>query len=136
MPDQIMQIGRSSLLLTKYDPALANPGNGAVGYPIDNSTMYTSDNSKATKKFASGTPVTLYTAHYLAWYQWAKTPDGQISGGTGTRLDVAKSALISALDGLAVPIDAGLAVFNLNYPKEGDSDGGRVVYDLSLDQIS
>lgn len=111
------------------DPA--NPGNGAVGYPIDNSTMYTSDNSKATKKFASGTPVTLYTAHYLAWYQWAKTPDGQISGGTGTRLDVAKSALISALDGLAVPIDAGLAVFNLNYPKEGDSDGGRVVYDLA-----
>jgi len=111
------------------DPA--NPGNGFVGYPIDNKSMYTSDISKATKKFASGTPVTLYTAHYLAWYQWAKTPDGQASGGTGTRLDVAKSALISALEGLAVPIDAGLAVFNLNFPDPGDADGGRIVYNLA-----
>ncbi|ASF17344.1 pilus assembly protein [Shewanella sp. FDAARGOS_354] len=117
---------------TKKNPSFAD------GYPINTSAMYTSGISEADRqsslkntKLGSGQPVTLYTAHYLVWHKWVTTTkEGQESGGVGTRLDVAKSALISALDGLAVPIDAGLAVFNLNYPKEGDSDGGRVVYDL------
>ncbi|MGL4713771.1 MAG: pilus assembly protein, partial [Shewanella sp.] len=115
-----------------------NPGTGIIGYPINTKSKYTSGTTEddrklslTTTQFGKGQPVTLYTAHYLVWHKWAKTPDGQVSGGTGTRLDVAKSALISALDGLAIPIDAGLAVFNLNHPTEGVADGGRIVYGLT-----
>ncbi|MGL4612669.1 MAG: pilus assembly protein, partial [Shewanella sp.] len=121
-----------------------NPGklkgkSFANGYPINNKSMYTTGstekdrlNSLKNTQFGSGQPVTLYTAHYLVWYKWVTTTkEGQESGGVGTRLDVAKKSLISALDGLAVPVDAGLAVFNLNYPDEGDADGGRIVYNLT-----
>lgn len=119
------------------DPA--NPGTGVTGYPINNKSMYTSGTTEADRQqsltktqFGSGQPVTLYTAHYLVWYKWVTTTkEGQESGGVGTRLDVAKKALTTALDGLVVPIDAGLAVFNLNFPDEGDANGGRIVYDLA-----
>ncbi|BDQ65173.1 MULTISPECIES: pilus assembly protein [Shewanella] len=121
-----------------------NPGklkgnSFANGYPINNKSMYTTSatetdrlNSLKNTQFGSGQPVTLYTAHYLVWHKWVTTTkEGQESGGVGTRLDVAKKALISALDSLAVPIDASLAVFNLNFPDESNADGGRVVYDLA-----
>lgn len=109
------------------------------GYPINNKSMYTTGSGEADRlsslsntQFGSGQPVTLYSAHYLVWHKWATTTEeGKSSGGVGTRLDVAKSALISALESLAIPIDAGLAIFNLNYPNEGDADGGRIVYDLT-----
>ncbi|RTR39091.1 type IV pilin biogenesis protein [Shewanella canadensis] len=105
------------------------------GYPIDHKDMYTSSAteadrlfSEANTDFGKGSPVTLYTPHYLVWYQWVtKTEEGQSSGGTGTRLEVAKDALKTALTGLSIPIDAGLAVFNLNYPQEYEIDGGRIV---------
>lgn len=121
-----------------------NPGKlkGAAfnnGYPINEKSMYTAGNTENDRllslngtQFGSGQPVTLYTAHYLVWHKWVTTTkEGQESGGVGTRLDVAKSALTSALESLAIPIDAGLAIFNLNYPKEGDANGGRIVYGLA-----
>ena len=122
-----------------------NPGKdkkGAsfpLGYPIDSKDMYTLGTDEAARTqslngtdFGKGSPVTLYTAHYLVWYEWVTTTDdGKNSGGTGTRLEVAKEALVSALTDLAIPIDAGLAVFNLNYPEEGDANGGRVVFDIA-----
>ncbi|BCV37467.1 MULTISPECIES: pilus assembly protein [Shewanella] len=125
-----------------------NPGNPGknkkggdfpLGYPIDSKDMYTvgtddvaSQYSLDHTDFGKGSPVTLYTAHYLVWYEWVTTTeDGKNSGGTGTRLEVAKEALVSALTDLAIPIDAGLAVFNLNYPEEGDANGGRIVFDIA-----
>lgn len=109
------------------------------GYPINNKSMYTTGSTEDDRlsslnntQFGTGQPVTLYTAHYLVWHKWVTTTEeGKNSGGVGTRLDVAKSALTSALESLAIPIDAGLAIFNLNYPNEGDANGGRIVYDLT-----
>lgn len=108
------------------------------GYPIDHTDMYTSDVNETAREysedntnFGTSSPVTLYTPHYLVWYQWVtKTEEGQNSGGTGTRLEVAKDALKTALTSLSIPIDAGLAVFNLNYPEEYKIDGGRIVSDI------
>jgi type IV pilus assembly protein PilY1 len=120
------------------NPGRKKQGGGTVafadGYPIDNKTMYSTDRDQSLTNtdFGIGSPVTLYTAHYLVWYQWVtKTEDGQNSGGTGTRLEVAKEALSTALTGLAIPIDAGVAIFNLNYPEEFMIDGGRIVYDIA-----
>ncbi|ABI40021.1 type IV pilin biogenesis protein, putative [Shewanella sp. MR-4] len=109
--------------------------NFADGYPIDAKAMYTTATDSDAQKdsldktdFGKGSPVTLYTAHYLVWYKWVTTTtEGQNSGGTGSRLDVAKAAIDSALTDLNIDIDAGLAVFNLNYAAEGDADGGRIV---------
>ncbi|MFB2680738.1 pilus assembly protein [Shewanella mangrovisoli] len=118
---------------TNKNPSFAN------GYPVDTNKMYTSGSSETDRlyslnntKFGTETPVTLYSAHYLVWYKWATTTtEGQNSGGTGTRLDVAKNALKSALESLAIPIDAALAVYNLNYPTENYADGGRIIYDMT-----
>jgi type IV pilus assembly protein PilY1 len=117
--------------INKPDPL--NPGTDKStgqefvdGYPIDSSAQYGS--TPTVGDFGKGTPVTLYTAHYLVWHKWATTTDaGQNSGGTTTRLEVAKEALTTALEDLGIPIDAGLAVFNLNFPTEGNADGGRIV---------
>ncbi len=111
-----------------------NPGLNRTGYPINNSQMYTSNRSSSQQSTYNswGSPVTLYTAHYLVWYKWATTTDeGRASGGTGTRLEVAKSALTSALQTLNIPIDAALAVYNLNWPEENYADGGRIVYGMN-----
>lgn len=105
------------------------------GYPIDSTAQYIYGSSEQDRQysldnseFGLGSPVTLYTAHYLVWNKWVtSTSDGQSSGGTGTRLEVAKEAIKSALNGLKIPIDAGLAVFNLNYPSDGYADGGRII---------
>ncbi len=108
------------------------------GYPIDVKDMYTTSTSETDRlysyestDFGSGVPVTLYSSHYLVWYKWVTTTeDGQNSGGTGSRMDVAKTALESALLDMSIPIDAGLAVFNVNYPSEGDADGGRIISEV------
>ncbi|WP_198782603.1 pilus assembly protein [Shewanella putrefaciens] len=124
------------------NPGAKKQGNSttsyAPGYPIDQKAMYTTgtdsaarDASLAGTDFGKGSPVTLYTAHYLVWYKWVtQTEEGQNSGGTGTRLDVAKDAISTALTDLSLDIDAGLAIFNLNYAAEGDADGGRIVSDI------
>ncbi|MCG9695993.1 PilC/PilY family type IV pilus protein [Shewanella sp. Isolate11] len=105
------------------------------GFPVNTTDMYDAAIDTDMKNlFASGSPVTLYTAHYLVWYEWVtQTEEGQNSGSSGTRLDAAKAALANALEGLSdssTAIDAGLAVFNLNYPEENFADGGRIVFDL------
>ncbi|QSX41649.1 pilus assembly protein [Shewanella cyperi] len=113
---------------TESDPE--NPGgNGsyADGYPANVKGGYVKDRP-AKVGIPLGKPVTLYTPHYLVWYKWVTTTTaGQSSGGVKSRLDVAKEALQTALENLSIPIDAGLAVFNLNYPEEGYADGGRIV---------
>jgi type IV pilus assembly protein PilY1 len=123
--------------ITKEDPK--NPGTNKStgtmyvdGYPVNIADQYKSGSAgldlSRDGDFGNGTPVTLYSADYLVWHKWASTTDaGQNSGGASTRLEVAKQALTTALEGLDIPIDAGLAVFNLNYPTEGNADGGRIV---------
>ncbi|QDF66362.1 type IV pilin biogenesis protein [Shewanella sp. SNU WT4] len=128
--------------ILNVDPKNPGKDKGKVindGYPINTKDKYTNTATEADRlnslnntQFGTGQPVTLYTAHYLVWHKWVTTTsDGQNSGGTGTRLDVAKAALITALDGLAIPIDAGLAVFNINFDQEGEADGGRIVFPLT-----
>lgn len=111
------------------DPT-GNPGTGITGYPIDTGAMY-SQTKESESLFSKGAPVTLYTARYLVWYQWVTTTqEGKDSGTTGTRLEVAKSALSDVLiewNVAKISIDAGLAVFNLNHAAEGNADGGRIV---------
>ncbi len=119
-----------------------NYNNFVDGFPIDSKDMYmivpanptqtqlqnAQKTSLQSTAFGTGTPVTLYTAHYLVWYKWVTTTAaGQQSGGTGTRLEVAKKAIEDALTDITIPIDAGLAIFNLNYATEGNADGGRIV---------
>ncbi|MEH6464589.1 MAG: PilC/PilY family type IV pilus protein [Shewanella psychromarinicola] len=125
-------------------PSDANPGSKKQGntttpydngYPINSKAMYSVSIDTATKNlFDTGAPVTLYSAHYLVWYKWmTTTTEGQESGTVGTRLESAKKAVSTAFDELsdsAIEIDAGLAVFNLNYVNEGDADGGRIVRGL------
>jgi type IV pilus assembly protein PilY1 len=139
---QIVDCHQDILEKDPKNPGKQKQGGSTVafsdGYPIDDKTMYTTGSTEADRvkslatDFGSGSPVTLYTAHYLVWYQWVtKTEEGQNSGGTGTRLEVAKDALETALTGLTIPIDAGVAIFNLNYPFENEIDGGRIVYDIA-----
>jgi type IV pilus assembly protein PilY1 len=123
--------------ITKKDPK--NPGTDKStgttydnGYPVDTADQYAPGSTglelSLEGDFGKGNPVTLYTSDYLVWHKWATTTDvGQNSGGVLTRLEVAKLALTTALKDLDIPIDAGLAVFNLNYPTEGNADGGRIV---------
>ncbi|GIU51631.1 pilus assembly protein [Shewanella sp. KT0246] len=138
--------------IVEYDAA--NPGrekhgntytNFDAGYPIDTKLMYTDGADSAARDesyngtdFGTGVPVTLYSSHYLVWYEWVTTTDeGQNSGGTGSRMDVAKDALEAALVDMSIPIDAGLAIFNVNYPNEGDADGGRIVSDIvEMDSVN
>lgn len=133
---QVVDCYEDILALDPKNPGREKNGNNYSyyqdGYPVNDKKMYDADPKKSAPEFGKGQPVTLYTSHYLVWYKWVTTTsDGQNSGGTGTRLEVAKDALTSALESLAVPIDAGLAVFNLNYPNEGNADGGRIVYNLT-----
>ena len=115
------------------DIAAGNTDNGtyADGYPVDNKNMYSmsvSDDDIMTP----GQAVTLYSNRYIVWYKWVTTTsDGQSSGETGTRLAAAKAAIKNALETMSIPIDAGLAVFNLNYPEEYKRDGGRIIYPIT-----
>nr|WP_315902999.1 hypothetical protein [Shewanella sp. KJ10-1] len=128
--------------ILEYDPK--NPGQEksgnsyddyADGYPINTKAMYTTSTNNIAREesynntdFGSEATVTLYTAEYLVWYKWVTTTEeGQNSGSLSTRMDIAKDALNAALTNMSIPIDAGLAVFNLNYPSEGNADGGRII---------
>ncbi|WP_076542952.1 pilus assembly protein [Shewanella sp. UCD-KL21] len=139
--NQVVECYEDIYLKDPNNPGFDKGKDFDPGYPIDTKEQYTDDSDEDARQesldgsaFGTGTPVTLYTAHYLVWYKWVTTTEeGQNSGGTGTRLESAKSALSFALDELKLitPIDAGLAIFNLNYPSEGNADGGRIVYGLN-----
>ncbi|RPA63885.1 type IV pilin biogenesis protein [Shewanella frigidimarina] len=122
------------------NPGKNNQGNSyADGYPVNTSAMYTNNAgtesrnlSYSSTSFGTGGTVTLYTPNYLVWYQWVTTTtEGKNSGTTDNkRIDVAKAALKAALESMSVPIDAGLAVFNVNSRSEGENNGGRIVSNL------
>lgn len=71
--------------------------------------------------FASGPLVTLYTDNYLRWYHGTDTGAVDIS-----RLNIAKEAITGVISSMSA-VDFGLAIFNLDYPNEGDRDGGRII---------
>lgn len=75
-------------------------------------------------KFGTGLPVTLYTDNYLRWYTLVQR--GELPIVPQSRLEIAKDAITNIVNSTP-SVDFGLAVFNLNYPYEGDRDGGRIV---------
>ncbi|MGL4220584.1 MAG: rRNA (guanine-N1)-methyltransferase, partial [Shewanella sp.] len=116
-------------------------GAGAVakGYPVDAKKSgkdpvaynFLSATSEATAlaeakntRFGTGLPVTLYTDNYLRWYTLVQ--QGKIPNAPKTRLEIAKSEITNFINS-NTSVDFGLAVFNLDYPNEGDRDGGRIV---------
>ncbi|MCS6207697.1 pilus assembly protein [Shewanella baltica] len=74
--------------------------------------------------FGVGQPVTLYTANYLRWYGLSKA--GKLPTIKVSRLEIAKKAISNIISSTPT-VDFGLAVFNYNYPNEGNRDGGRIV---------
>jgi len=75
-------------------------------------------------KFGTGTPVTLYTDNYLRWHTLVQ--QGKLPVVPQSRLDIAKDAITNIVNSTP-SVDFGLAVFNINYPNEGERDGGRIV---------
>ncbi len=101
-------------------------GKNAIAYNHDASNGDWSQaiaDAKETK-FGIGEPVTLYTDDYLRWNHLVQ--EGLLPVSPKSRLDIAKEAIKNVV--ISTPsVDFGLAVFNLNYPFEGDRDGGRIV---------
>ncbi|MCG9711319.1 type IV pilin biogenesis protein [Shewanella insulae] len=108
-----------------------------IGYPVDSLKSGNGNNAvyipwgltPGVNGFNTGELVTLYSANYLRWYRHYQN---DVAAGSNldfpdqTRLAIAKNAISSVIS--TVPsVDFGLAVFNLNFPNEGDSDGGRIV---------
>ncbi len=125
--------------IEQLDPVNAN--SIAQGFPVDalrvnnKAYPYNHDSSgnptwsdaaelaKATG-FGTGEPITLYTDNYLRWYTLVQR--GELPTVPKSRLEIAKEAMKNIV--ISTPsVDFGLAVFNLNYPYEGDRDGGRIV---------
>ncbi|WP_108652176.1 hypothetical protein [Dongshaea marina] len=90
------------------------PKNGLANQPYS-ATL----GSEMPGVFSTGASVTLYTLNYLRWYHAPSTE-------TSTRMQVAKDA-VSRVVASAPGVDFGLTIFNLDYPYEGDRDGGRIV---------
>ncbi|MCU8015580.1 rRNA (guanine-N1)-methyltransferase [Shewanella sp. SM72] len=74
--------------------------------------------------FGVGQPITLYTDNYLRWYGLSKA--GKLPTVKVSRLEIAKKAISNIISSTPT-VDFGLAVFNYNYPNEGNRDGGRIV---------
>ncbi len=75
-------------------------------------------------QFLQGEQITLYTDNYLRWYTLYQ--NGQLGTTSVSRLDIAKDA-IKGIIGSMSSVNFGLAVFNKDYPNEGDRDGGRII---------
>ena len=90
---------------------------------MENSSQSKKDDAIAAAKstaFGTGQPLTLYTDNYLRWF------NGDQELVPKSRLDIAKEVITNTI--VTTPsVDFGMAVFNINYPKEGDADGGRIV---------
>lgn len=105
--------------------------NGSIqslpdGYPIDglgsqDSPIYYTSSAGNSNVVWVGEVVTLYTDNYLRW-----SHNDDIRTVDRTRLDIAKDTVTDLIES-APSIDFGLQIFNLNYPREGDRDGGRVI---------
>lgn len=75
-------------------------------------------------EFGVGQPVTFYSDNYLRWYELSKV--GKLPTIKISRLEIAKKAISNIISSTPT-VDFGLAVFNYNYPNEGNRDGGRIV---------
>ncbi|GGI68889.1 pilus assembly protein [Shewanella gelidii] len=125
------------------DIEVVNPKNAnsiSDGFPVDgakqgkNAIPYNHDDGSGdwaeaiaqakNTQFGLGEPVTLYTDDYLRWYKLSQ--DGLLPTVPQSRLEIAKNAVNSIFNS-TLSVDFGLAVFNLDYPYEGDRDGGRIV---------
>ncbi|MGP9801926.1 pilus assembly protein [Rheinheimera sp. NSM] len=100
-------------------------GSGNAKTDLEN-TAYTTDWALANSQSSAlqgGQPVTLYTSNYINYYH-ATTSD--VGTESKTRLEIAKETINELLT--ATPgVDFGMMLFNMNYPNEGDRDGGRIV---------
>ncbi|MCL1039317.1 rRNA (guanine-N1)-methyltransferase [Shewanella submarina] len=107
-------------------PGLPKNGTGKDPAPyqavdiLDPEALKTAQGTAKGVGFGTGQPVTLYTANYLRWHHGDKETVPE------SRLDIAKDAIRNTV--LTTPgVDFGLAIFNVNFPKENFADGGRVV---------
>ncbi|QSX30870.1 rRNA (guanine-N1)-methyltransferase [Shewanella cyperi] len=98
----------------------------AYNYVTDPSSSEWADAVSAAKNtyFGTGKAVTLFTDNYLRWYTLVQR--GELPVVPKTRLDIAKDSITSFIN-TNTSVDFGLAVFNMNYEKEGERDGGRIV---------
>lgn len=105
----------------------------ATGYPqnsVKSGSTYvpfggTLANAKAMG-FNSGELVTLYTDNYLRWYTLYKQGLLPADDEPQSRLEMAKDAITGVISSIG-SVDFGMAVFNMNYPNEGNRDGGRII---------
>ncbi|ABV86417.1 pilus assembly protein [Shewanella pealeana] len=121
-----------------------NAPNQPSGFPIDsagnkkNPIRYAEVNASSTTAeidaahtkaqqtgFGTGQSITLYTDNYLRWYH------GDQESVPQTRLAIAKEVIKNTI--VTTPsVDFGLAIFNINYPREGDGDGGRIISGIKV----
>ena len=83
--------------------------------------VYTTNKSDSNTNIGSGEVVTLYSANYLRWLHGSSSQNT-----TKSKLAVAKETINNLLES-APAVDFGLQLFNLDYPSEGNRDGGRIV---------
>ena len=107
------------------------PYNNPTGKPKQDlvTASYTNDLSVAKEKAVSlftdnQTPVTLFKANFL---RYKNSPADEVGENSDkTRLEIAKEAVSTLLS--ATPfVDFGMMVYNINYPEDGQGDGGRIV---------
>ncbi|NRD72810.1 rRNA (guanine-N1)-methyltransferase [Shewanella sp. VB17] len=117
--------------IQENDPVNAKNKDGTPhpnGFPIDGvkqgNTPLPYSTTGADTQLGLGEAVTLYTANYLRWH--AAAVAGVLPTGPASRLDIAKAAIETVIN-TNTSVDFGLALFNMDYPSEGDRDGGRIV---------
>ena len=117
--------GPASGRLTIPDDRYPINGTGNAKTDLIN-TAYTKNKTLALSQssaFQGGEPVTLYTANYINYFN---ATDAAIGTTKKTRLDIAKETINTLLT--ATPgVDFGLQIFNLNWSKDGERDGGRII---------
>ncbi|MBV7314179.1 pilus assembly protein [Shewanella sp. NIFS-20-20] len=120
-----------------------NADGQPFGFPVDsegskqNPVRYTYADNHSTEQqfdaaltkakltgFGTGEPLTLYTDNYLRWFHGDKETEPK------SRLQIAKEVISNTI--VTTPgVDFGLAVFNINHPRENFADGGRIIKGIS-----
>ncbi|MBW8184440.1 pilus assembly protein [Shewanella nanhaiensis] len=117
--------------IQENDPINAKDKDGNAhgdGFPIDGMRQGNTPKPYSTTggdtQLGLGEAVTLYTANYLRWH--AAAVADALPTSPQSRLDIAKTAIETVIN-TNTSVDFGLALFNMNYPSEGNRDGGRIV---------
>ena len=101
------------------------PKNGATKSKNDfysgSATLTEAQLDSAANVFSGGQVVTLYHPNYLRWYHAENKKTVELA-----RLEVAQEAITTVLNATPI-VDFGLMIFNLDFPYEGDRDGGRII---------